>query len=408
MHDQLLTGTGKPLTMGHATPDEGQASLIRELVDLHHFTENILRSMGSGLIATNGQGVITHFNERAASITGWPVREALGLAGALVFRVGEGDLFTDAPTSGTREGEVDLLTRDDRLVPVSLRVTRLAIEESMPAGVVAIFDDLTELKRSESELRRKERLASLGELSAGVAHEIRNPLAGIGAAAQLLKKRLGEREDMIRLADIILDESARLDRIVESLLKFGRPAPPHLLAGSVLDCIRRVLALVEEKAGEAGVIFDIRTDPEIPDVYIDTDQIVQVFLNLVQNALQAMPDGGTLSVAVGVTATSPWVRRTAGRRVSDRGQLPAPTRTAGFVEIRIGDTGPGIPRAILERIFDPFFTTRREGTGLGLSICQAIIREHAGLVQVESIVNRGTTAIVTLPLEKRRGPRRRN
>ena len=394
--------------MGHATPDEGQASLIRELVDLHHFTENILRSMGSGLIATNGQGVITHYNERAATITGWPVREALGLTGALVFRVGEGDLFADAPPLGTREGEVDLLTRDDRLVPVSLRVTRLASEESMPAGVVAIFDDLTLLKRSEAEMRRKERLASLGELSAGVAHEIRNPLAGIGAAAQLLKKRLGEREDMVRLADIILDESARLDRIVESLLKFGRPAPPQLSAGSVLDCVRRVLALVEEKAGEAGVTFDIRMDPEVPDIYIDGDQIVQVLLNLVQNALQAMPDGGRLSVSVRVTTTSPWVRRTAGRRISDRGQLPAPTATAGFVEIRIGDTGPGIPRETLERIFDPFFTTRREGTGLGLSICQAIIREHAGLVQVESIVDRGTTAIVTLPLEKRRGARRRN
>jgi len=408
MRDQPLNGPGTPLTMSHATPDEGQASLIRELVDLHHFTENILRSMGSGLIATNGQGIITHFNERAAMITGWPVREALGMAGALVFRVGDGDLFAGAPTRGTREGEVDLLTRDDRLVPVSLRVTRLVSEETAPAGVVAIFDDLTDLKRSESELRRKERLASLGELSAGVAHEIRNPLAGIGAAAQLLKKRLGEREDMVRLAEVILDESARLDRIVESLLKFGRPAPPRLSAGSVLDCVRRVLALVEDRANESGVAFDIQMDPLVPDIYIDGDQIVQVLLNLVQNALQAMPGGGTLRVSVRVTTTSPWVRRVAGRRASDRGQLPEPTPSTGFVEIRIGDTGPGIPKETLERIFDPFFTTRREGTGLGLSICQAIIREHTGLIRVESVVDKGTIAIVTLPLERRRGPRRQD
>ncbi|HEX7880018.1 MAG TPA: ATP-binding protein, partial [Candidatus Eisenbacteria bacterium] len=300
-----------------------------------------------------------------------------------------------------------------RVVPISLRVTRLASEDGeadsarRPGGVVAIFDDLTDLKRSEAELRRKERLASLGELAAGVAHEIRNPLAGIGAAAQLLKKRLGEGDDKHPLAEIILTEAARLDRIVESLLRFGRPAPPRLAPGSVLDCVRRVMALVEETAGEAGVSLDIRLDPTIPDLYLDQDQVVQVFLNLVQNALQAMPDGGTLSVSVARTEKSPWVRRTAGRRANDRAHLPPAAPGAGYVQIRIGDTGHGIPKETLERIFDPFFTTRREGTGLGLSICQAILREHAGVIAVESVVGKGTTMIVTLPLEKRRGVRRR-
>jgi two-component system sensor histidine kinase PilS (NtrC family) len=391
-------------------PDDGHASLVRELVELHHFTENILRNMGSGLVAVNRHGVITHFNEQAARITGWAPSEAIGRPCGDILRTAAGghDLLHEIRLLGNRDGEVDLLTRDGSHVPVSLRLTALAEDGTTMAGAVGIFTDLTDQRRAESELRRKERLASLGELSAGVAHEIRNPLAGIGAAAQLLRKRLETGDERTRFTDVILDEVGRLDRIVESLLKFARPAPPRLKPASVLDCARRALALVEEGAREGGVAVETSLAADIPQLYIDEDQIVQVLLNLLQNALQAMPDGGVLALSVGRTTRSPWVRRSAGRRAEDRARLPVPARPLEYVEVGIGDTGQGIPKAALERIFDPFFTTRREGTGLGLSISQAIMREHGGFLSIDSTPGRGTVASVHLPIEKRQGARRRD
>lgn len=387
----------------------GDASLIRELVDLHRFTENILRNMGSGLIAINGQGVITHFNEQAAAITGYPAAGAVGQACDEVFRTadeGPGPLRR-ALTTTFDEGEIDLVTADGRTIPVALRLTPLEQEGGHPAGAVAIFDDLSDSKRAEAELRRKDRMASLGELSAGVAHEIRNPLAGIGAAAQILKKRMGPEDERTRFTDIILEEVARLDRIVDSLLRFARPAPPRLAEGSVPDCVERVFVLCGDRAHELGVTFDRNFDPAVPRLYLDADQIVQVLLNVVQNSLQAMPNGGTVTVSVQSTRKIPWVRRALGRRASDRTAPPGSSRLVDYVEITVRDTGHGIPRDALDRIFDPFFTTRREGTGLGLSISQAIVREHGGFMHIESQVGKGAAVIINLPVEKRRGPRRR-
>jgi PAS domain S-box-containing protein len=391
-------------------PDEGHASLVRELVELHHFTENILRNMGSGLVAVNRQGVITHFNEQAARITGWSATEAIGRPCREVLRTAAGghDLLGDLGLLADRDGEIDLLTRDGAQVPVSMRLTALAEDGTTLEGAVGIFTDLSEQRRAEAELRRKERLASLGELSAGVAHEIRNPLAGIGAAAQLLRKRLEDGDERNRFTDVILEEVARLDRIVENLLKFARPAPPHLKPGSIVECARRALGLVEEKARDGHVAVETSYAADIPELYVDEDQIVQVLLNLARNALQAMPEGGVLTVSVGRTSRSPWVRRSAGRRAEDRARLPVPARPIEYVEIRVRDTGQGIPKEALERIFDPFFTTRRDGTGLGLPISQAIMREHGGFLNIESTPGRGTTASVYLPIEKRQGARRRD
>ncbi len=387
----------------------GRANLIRELVDLHRLTENILRNMNSGLIAINGIGTVTHFNEQAASITGFSAAEAIGRPGALVFRtaVPGPSLLDKAMTTEFGDGEVDILTKDERVVPVGLRLTPLEDEHGARVGAVGIFVDLTDAKRGEEQARRRDRLVSLGELSAGVAHEIRNPLAGIGASAQVLKKRLDADDDRVRFANIILEETARLDKIVESLLSFARPARPHLSESDVTECITKVLALVTESAEDRAVTIETSIEQGIPRIHIDHDQIVQVLLNLAQNALQAMPEGGRLTIRLRRSLKSPYVRRVAGRRATDRVEPPREARPMEFVELAVEDTGDGIPKETLERIFDPFFTTRRDGTGLGLSISQSIIREHGGTISIHSTVGRGTTATIHLPLEKRHGQRRR-
>lgn len=399
-------------TPADAGSSRKSSKLVRELVDLHRLTENILRNMGNGLIAVNADGIVTHFNDQAQVITGFQPDEAIGRPCEEVFRTPgseeQANLLRRALAMRLGEGEVDLVTADGRLVPVHLRLTPLEEEDGTTVGAVGIFVDLSEARRSEEQSRRKERLASLGELSAGVAHEIRNPLAGIGAAAQVLRKRLGDDPDRTRFTDVILEEVTRLDRIVDNLLRFARPAQPQLQETSLVECIQRVLGLQDDIARERGVRIETSLTPDIPRLYLDSDQIIQVLLNIVQNAFQAMSDGGVLTIGLRRTQKPPYIRRRAGRRASDPIEPPEPARAVEFAEVAIADTGDGIPPATLGRIFDPFFTTRRAGTGLGLSISQSIVREHGGQISITSRVGSGTTVLIHLPLEKRHGQRRRS
>ena len=249
-------------------------------------------------------------------------------------------------------------------------------------------------------------MASLGELSAGVAHEIRNPLAGIGASAQLLSERL-QGEDHRRLTAMILDEVGRLDRIVENLLGFAHPADPTLRLHRLEECVKKAMALVEEEASRMDVEVKTNFPADIPQVWIDPDQFEQVVLNLVRNALQAM-DGKKkeLRLTLRRAARPPYVRKKPGRRKEDKGLSVRPAAPLDWIELEIADTGHGMEPETLERIFDPFYTTRKKGTGLGLSITQAIIQEHGGMISIDSEVGVGTTVLVDLPENKRRRNRR--
>jgi signal transduction histidine kinase len=304
-------------------------------------------------------------------------------------------------------GEVDLELPGGEQLTVDVRLSVLDLEDD-EQGVVAILTDRTELKRAEQEARTKERLASLGELTAGVAHEIRNPLAGIGASAQLLRSRLGAEDDRTRLLDLILDEVARLDRIVESMLGFARPSRPTLRLEDVPVCLERALRLVEGEASRAGIEIQSHIVEDVPRVWIDPDQMEQVFLNLLRNAIQAMEgSGGLLRVTVRRVARRPYLRRRAGRRREDGGRLPLePPSLMDWVEVEVTDAGHGVSPEALDRVFNPFYTTRKTGTGLGLSITQAIIHEHGGMISLTSEPGRGTTVLVDLPEDKRRGRRR--
>lgn len=389
-------------------PGLEKSALIRELADLSRFTEGILRTMGSAVIAVNPEGRIDYVNPAAEALLG---REAADLlnrpADDLLRTRGGASLLGDSERPGDASGEVDLKLGDGRVVSVDVRVTRHEGKDGEEEGIVMILTDRTDLKRAEEEARRKERLASLGELSAGVAHEIRNPLAGIAASAQLLFKRLAEDDPRRRFAEVILEEAARLDRIVDSLLRFARPPTPQLAENSLARCIERALTLVRDDAERLEIAVTRDFDAELPKVWIDADQIEQVVLNLLRNAVQAMEeDGGTLRVALRRESRRPYVRRRAGRREEDGGLPRGQAPLQDWIELEITDSGQGIPAEALERIFDPFFTTQRSGTGLGLPITQAIVHEHGGMITLSSEPGRGTTVLVDLPLEKRQGRRR--
>lgn len=228
-------------------------------------------------------------------------------------------------------------------------------------------------------LHRAERLAAAGQLAAGVAHEIRNPLAAIRSTIQYVLQRFPQQDPNRELVAELLDEVDRIDRTVNGLLSLTRSSHFEPVETNVIDVIEQSLMLVQAQARRQAVSIDRHYERDHLMVMGDAHQLKQVFLNLMLNALQAMPGGGRLTVSVCV-----WHPEYALR--SDR-----------WTQIEIADTGPGIPPENLDRIFDPFFTTKRDGTGLGLSICHSIVHQHEGEIEVQSQPGRGTTAVVRLP-----------
>lgn len=345
---------------------------------------------------------------------------AVNLAGERLFAMRAGSLLRSPASSVLRtvvsgddparealraartDREAVLLTPGGIEVPVRLRSWRLG----QPPWVMVTLQDLTQLRRMQQELRRHERLATLGQLAAGVAHEIRNPLAGIGTSAQVLLRRFEPRDDRARFVQVILDEVARLDRIVTSLLQYARPRSPELKSVPLVACVERVLALSADAIEQAGVKVEVEVAPRLSAVYIDPDLVTQVLLNVTLNAIQASPHGGQLRYEVRKVRRRP-PPRAPGRRAEDAARRAR--EAAGWIayqQIRVIDTGTGIPKGVLGKLFDPFFSTKPHGTGLGLSISQSIMQEHGGSIAVDSREGRGTTVLLNFPVEKRYGQRR--
>jgi two-component system nitrogen regulation sensor histidine kinase GlnL len=372
--------------------------------------ESLYRYAPFGVLGVDREGRIISANETAARLLGYSIEEMLHEPAARFFRAprGEGHVLPGACAGAEEAREVEVATRAGDALPISLRLLPLESESGKLGGTVALFADLRGEKAREEQWRRRDRLASLGALAAGVAHEIRNPLAGIGNSAQIMKRRLPSGDPRAPFADLILEEVVRLDRIVESLLQFARPAAPKLARQSILPALDRALTLVHELAVRQDVALRVDRAERVPEIYVDSEQILQVLLNVLMNALQALDRGGEIRVSAGTKRKRLIERSQLGRRATDRLESTAPAPEEDVVEIVIQDNGPGIPAAALARVFDPFFTTRTQGSGLGLSICQSIVREHGGSISLASTVGQGTTVTIDLPVEKRHGNRRRD
>lgn len=371
---------------------------------------SFLRHAQMGVLAANRLGKIVACNPAAAKLLGFEPAALEGEDAARVFRAprGEGHLQPGATAAATEPQEVEVVTKAGDVLPVALRLLPLEGLDGALHGSVAVFQDLREQKAREEQWRRRDRLASLGELSAGVAHEIRNPLTGISTSAQILRRRLESGDVRGQFVDLILEESARLERIVEGLLQFARPAAPRLERQNVVPALDKALTLVHELAVRQDVALHVERHVDVPPVFVDPDQVLQVLLNVLMNALQALAKGGEIRVTIRPARKRAAARSSIGRRATDQLEPAAELPLLDVVEIRVQDNGPGIPAADLARVFDPFYTTRAQGTGLGLSICQSIIREHGGTITIESVVGQGTAVIVDLPVEKRHGDRRRD
>lgn len=234
----------------------------------------------------------------------------------------------------------------------------------------------TELEQLHfQQLERADRLASIGEMAAGIAHEIKNPLAGISAAVAIIKDDLITADPRYEILEEVLQQVQRLDKTVNDLLFFGKPTVPELSCIDINEVITKTFKFASQHRGLLNIEKRLELAPDLPTVYADSKQMQQVFLNIILNAFQAMANGGTLTIT---TCLSPRQDRT-------------------FVRIDVADTGPGIPPQILEKIFTPFFTTKAQGTGLGLPICCKLVDLHNGEIKVASDDRNGTVFTIELP-----------
>lgn len=261
--------------------------------------------------------------------------------------------------------------------------------ESMPEQYIMVFSEITQTKRIQAEIIRMDRMASLGVLSAGIAHEVRNPLAGIKAMAQSLEDELRDEPPKLEYVSRILRQVDRLDKLLRAFFSYARPVRPDPSPSSIKKIVNEVLPLIQSKLRERDIEFVTRYTKDLANVFVDQNQIQQVLLNLFLNAIDAMSSGGVLKVeAKNSKSTMPVLDR--------RNRIPT-LLSDKFIEIKVSDTGIGILPEEQELIFNPFFTTKSQGTGLGLSIVYQIIKEHGGQIDVESIPDKGSTFTILLP-----------
>ncbi len=340
-------------------------SRTAELNESVRLMQGILSSMSSGVVLLSREGIVKLINPTGVWILG---RGSEDLAGKkLVEVVPETAAFLKARV-GVYD-EIAVPTPAGIMMPVGFTSSPYAGGEGEQEDLIVVFQDLTELKVLQSELLNKERFAAMGRVVAGVAHEIRNPLFGISAIGQIFERELKDPAQR-ELCRALLAETKRLNQMVEELLIYGRPMKLSREVTDLRVLWEDVLDLHRDELRQRGIKVTGDYAVRHPIAYFDPYQIRQVFLNLLRNAMEAIPDGGSVTITM---------------LLSDN-----------FLMFRVMDTGTGIPKENLEHVFDLFYTTKPKGTGLGLAICRKIMRDHGGDITIDSTVGIGTTVSITL------------
>ncbi|MFO7665754.1 MAG: ATP-binding protein [Desulfobacterales bacterium] len=347
-----------------------KASLSR----IKAFSDHLVENMPIGLIAVDNKRRIALSNNTAGSILSISPPDISGKGAEEILPFALWKILTGLEDQkGIIETEIDCILKDGRAVPLEVSATELKDEKNNFLGYVILFKDLSEVRSLRREVARSQRLASLGSLAAGVAHEIRNPLSSIKGFAVYFRERQEKEEDK-QIAGIMIQEVDRLNRVVSQLVELSRPVSVSKKPVSLRTIIENSLKLLERDAADKKIeIKTVFLDEDL-QIAIDGDRINQVLLNLYLNAIEAMENGGRLTVELSK---------------EEKGAI-----------IKISDTGQGIGEKDLPHVFDPYFTTKTTGTGLGLAIVHNIIEAHDGKIAVQSHPGEGTTFTLFLPGER--------
>jgi two-component system, NtrC family, nitrogen regulation sensor histidine kinase GlnL len=352
----------------------------------------VLAGLPDAVIAVDEALRVVFWNAAAEELTersarrmeGRVLKEVYPPDASLVRRLSE----TLAMGLSRSETETHIERPDHRIVPVSIVTAPLFDRGGRVEAAVAVVRDLSRIRQLEAEVRRGETLAAAGRMAVGLAHEIRNPLGAIRGAVQLLGRELGA-SPLSDYTTVLLTEVDRVNRIIEMLLDLARPVTIRPAPVNLHQLLERVALLTEASARERRVTIVRRYDPSLPPILGDEDRLVQVFHNLVRNAIEAMAaDGGELTLATRVSMNPLF------------GKVDMGSGQRSMVEVQVLDDGSGIPAAARARIFDPFFTTKERGLGLGLAICHQVMEQHHGAIQIDSVEGHGTTVTCFLPIAR--------
>ena len=356
--------------------------LYEQVITERNFVKNILESSPNGIITVDCRKRIRHVNKRAEEVLGIDrskvfLRKAKEALQAHISDILDHTVSTRAIVDN-REVQLTHGSGSNKIIGVTTSLLRR--HDDRVVGAVATFQDLTAVKMTEEVIRRMDRLSSLGQLSAGIAHEIRNPLASINFNVQILSKKLTMDEHTTRVISDTLEGINRIKILVKEILDFARPKPPLLKPGNINQILDDSIDLMRPQLGKTHIVVQTHLSDEEFTIVFDQHQIHQVIINLLLNAIEAMPTGGTLKIET---------------HVKDD-----PSMHKSHLAITVADSGNGILPENQPKIFDPFFTTKPEGTGLGLSIVHKVLEQHNAAIDIISKPNQGTTFTLRFPIER--------
>lgn len=370
-------------------------TFYQHLQEERDFRESILRSTPNGIITVDADLLITSCNQQA--------RRMFSSFGDLLQR----PVCDVIDSFSFRQGLIEVAERQRSMVQLEVvpgkslgkeqnllvSITSLHQDWSREREILIMIQDQTERKKMDQEVERMKRLASIGQLAAGIAHEIRNPLTGMNISLDIIKGTVAENQQAVSLVDGVAQELDRLETIVSSLLEFSRTGVLEMQTIHLKPLLQQWFPLFREQCKRSQVMASLEMEYDLPPVRGDAEKLRQVMINLSLNALEAISGTGTITIKVGSRSST---------QISSRFQpgKSSPESLQSWVEIAVIDSGAGMNEEIKERIFDPFYTTRNQGTGLGLSIVHNIVKEHDGWIDVESEPGKGSTFVVYLPVAK--------
>jgi len=357
------------------------ARLYEEVITKRNFAENILESSPNGVLTVDCTRVVSSMNRKAEEIFGVTRTDVVDKKVVSVFQDCIVDIVEEALSGmavvDNREGKFE--RNDGTCLALGASSSLLKGHDGRINGVIILIRDLTEAKKAEEMIRRMDRLTSLGELSAGLAHEIRNPLASITFNVQMLSKMFDIDDKMRAIVSDTLTGITRIKRLVKGIHDFAKPGIPALRSGCINDLVMDSISLLDSQLKKKKIGMHIDLDETVSPIIFDPLKIQQVFINLLINAMDAIPSGGMINISSTIERYSP--------------------KNGSFLVVSVADNGSGIPPENISKIFDPFFTTKPEGTGLGLSITHKILEQHHATIDIESMKRQGATFIIRFPID---------